>query len=95
MPKLVELLSDNVGRTVIDKTGFIGMFNFQLNFAPGDAVGNSPGPVPAGDPEKLPASADLPTIFSALQEQLGLRLRSAKGPIQVLVIDHVERPSGN
>ena len=86
MPKLVEQLSDSVGRIVIDKTGFTGTFNYQLNFATEDAIGNGLG---------QPASDPLPSIFTALQEQLGLRLESAKGPVEMIVIDHVERPSEN
>ncbi len=80
MAKLAELLADRVGRTVIDKTGFIGTFNFRLVFTP-----DEPGP----------ATADDPSLFAASQEQLGLQLKSTKGPVEVLVIDHVERPSEN
>jgi uncharacterized protein (TIGR03435 family) len=81
MPKLIEILSDTVGRTIIDKTGFTGTFDVRLEFAPDEAIssGLSSGP----------------SIFTALQEQLGLRLEGAKGPVEVLVIDHVERPSEN
>lgn len=81
MPKLVELLSDRIGRTVIDRTSFRGAFDFQLDFAPEEAMGSDPGTAPS--------------IFAALQEQLGMRLESAKGPVEVLVIDRVERPAEN
>ena len=81
MPKLAELLSDRIGRTVVDRTGFRAPFDFQLNFAPDETMGGDPGTAPS--------------IFAALQEQLGLRLESAKGPVEVLVIDRVARPSEN
>lgn len=81
MSKLVEVLADRIGRTVVDKTGFSGTFNFQLDFSPDDAASN-------------PKSGS-PTIFAALQEQLGLRLQAVKGQVEVLVIDHVQRSSPN
>jgi uncharacterized protein (TIGR03435 family) len=65
-------------RTVIDKTGVAGIFDFHLEFAPDGAAPDDTGP----------------SIFTAIQE-LGLKLESAKGPVEFLVIDHVERPSGN
>jgi uncharacterized protein (TIGR03435 family) len=76
------LLQVSVDRPVIDKTGITGTFEFRLNFARDEAIAG----VPPEDPT-------LPSIFSALQEQLGLKLESAKGPVDVLVIDHVERPT--
>ena len=48
---------------------------------------------PAGS--RLPADPDIPNLFAALEEQLGLKLVAAKGPVEVLVIDHAERPSEN
>jgi uncharacterized protein (TIGR03435 family) len=82
------MLTDEAGRTVLDRTGFTGNFNLSLEFAPDEAIANGIGPAPS-------ANLSGPSIFSALQEQLGLRLESAKGPVEVIVIDHVERPSGN
>jgi uncharacterized protein (TIGR03435 family) len=75
-------------RVVIDRTGLIGLFNIHLEFAqdnPPSALANRPS-------STAPAS---PSIFTAVQEQLGLRLSGGKGPVEVLVIDHVERPSVN
>jgi uncharacterized protein (TIGR03435 family) len=88
MARLVEMISDEVGRTVIDKTGFTGTFNLQLDFAPDEGIVSGLGPSPIANPSG-------PSIFTALQEQLGLRLESAKGPVPVLVMAHAERPSEN
>jgi uncharacterized protein (TIGR03435 family) len=88
MPRLIEILTDEVGRTVVDKTGFTGTFNFQLDFAPVQVLAGGPGD--AGD-ANLPAAS----IFAALQQQLGLRLQSTRGPVEILIIEHVERPSEN
>lgn len=71
-------------RPVIDKTGLTGLFNFHLEYAPGQASADAI----AADPAGL-------SIFTALQQQLGLKLTPAKGPGEYLVIDHVERPSPN
>jgi len=75
-------LSNELGRTVIDRTGLTAKYSFQLNWVPST---NSPD---APDP-------DGPSVFAALQEQLGLRLEAGKGPVEVLIIDRVEMPSGN
>lgn len=88
---IVPMLSRMLGRTVIDKTGVTGKFDIhlewtpdpsQLQFLPPDA------PKPNFDPSG-------PSIFTALQEQLGLKLESQKGPVEILIIDHAERPSEN
>jgi uncharacterized protein (TIGR03435 family) len=98
MSKLVEVLADRIGRTVVDKTAFSGTFNFQLDFSPDDAASNpKSAPTAAAGPERpIPGTnVQAPTIFAALQEQLGLRLQAGKGQVEVLVIDHVQRPSPN
>lgn len=75
-----------VGRPVVDKTGLTGAYNFSLVFAfdrgVDAAATNDTGPA-------------RPTIFTALQEQLGLKLEPARGPVETLVIDHIERPPEN
>jgi uncharacterized protein (TIGR03435 family) len=84
-----EGLSGQVGRVVVDQTGLAGNWDFELMFAAERPAGLPPGEeLPAADPTA-------PSIFTAIQEQLGLRLQAAKGPVDVLVIDHVERPSEN
>jgi uncharacterized protein (TIGR03435 family) len=91
------LLSNRLDRPVIDKTGLAGRFDFHLEFAPDTAA---PGlqrrgePVDPGAPA-LPADTGGPSIFTALQEQLGLKLSADKGPVEVIVIDHVEKPAAN
>jgi uncharacterized protein (TIGR03435 family) len=80
-------------RPVVDKTGITGMFDVRLEFALDDASGgflppNSPAPL-------IPDDFSGPSIFTAVQEQLGLKLDSTKGPIEFLVVDHAERPSAN
>jgi bla regulator protein blaR1 len=78
-------------RPVIDKTGIKGRFVFHLEFTPDEALRpdfRDSGPVPTD-----PAAA--PSIFTALQEQLGLKLDPGKGPGTILVIDHVEKPTEN
>jgi bla regulator protein blaR1 len=84
MVDLANYLFPVLGRQVVDKTGVSGRFPVHLTFIPDVAA------VP--DDTRNP---DGPSIFTAVQEQLGLKLDSAKGPVDVLVIDHVERPSEN
>jgi uncharacterized protein (TIGR03435 family) len=83
---LAGTLSGNVGRVVLDRTGLTGDFDVELQWTP-DRVPLS------GDASNPAPSPDGPSIFTALQEQLGLKLESTKGPVDVLVIDHVEQPT--
>ena len=80
------------GRTVIDKTGLNGMFDVRLEWNPDPSVTRSPAAAAAAT-----AAAALPgervDIFTALQEQLGVKLQSARAPLEVLVIDKLERPT--
>ncbi len=94
MMDLALAFSILTGRTVVDKTGITGEFPVHLTFAPDDSMLQVPGA--PGDPGNAAAAADSgPSFFTAVQEQLGLRLESGKGPVEVLVIDHVEKPSEN
>ncbi len=88
---LVGLLSMLLNRTVVDKTGLAGKYDFTLNWTPDESNDPSFFPSSTGQPPD-PAG---PSIFAALQEQLGLKLEAGKGPVQVIVIDHIEKPSGN
>jgi uncharacterized protein (TIGR03435 family) len=94
MAFLADLLSSQLSRPVVDKTGIHGDFQIHLTYAP-DALAASPG-APGFRPTDADATADPgPDIFAAMQEQLGLKLQPAKGPVEVLVIDHVEKPTEN
>jgi uncharacterized protein (TIGR03435 family) len=81
------LLGMVLDRPVIDRTGITGYFEMHVVFSPDDSA--APRPATA---EPAP---DNPGMFQAIQEQLGLRLVPARGPVDVLVIDHIERPSEN
>jgi uncharacterized protein (TIGR03435 family) len=91
LDEFCKLLTNIVGRQVINKTGITGRLDIRFDFS-----GEEPelDTVPANGPRSSdPAAA--PAIFTAIQEQLGLRLDAGKGPIEVLVIDQIERPSEN
>jgi uncharacterized protein (TIGR03435 family) len=96
LDRFAGTLSTFMDRHVIDKTGVTGEFNVRLEFARDEHVPGAdkrPGGPPVAPAE--PSTTDGPTIFMALQQQLGLKLDSTKGPHGFLVIDHVERPSPN
>jgi uncharacterized protein (TIGR03435 family) len=76
---LVETLSGLTGRTAVDKTGLTGKYDFTLKWKPDDSQADTTGP----------------SLFTALRGQLGLKLEPGKGPVEIIVIDHIERPSGN
>ena len=86
---LIEFLSQTLGRTIVDRTGITGFFDIMLQWAP------DPGEFSPGPDARPPVDPSGPSIFTALQEQLGLRLESSKGPVEVIVIDSVEKPSEN
>ena len=97
MTQLVGALSNVLGRPVIDKTGFTGTFDAKIEFSlegttfGASGVGPLGGPLPdAGNPD-----TSRPSIFTALQEQLGLKLDAQKAPSEILVIDHAEKASEN
>jgi uncharacterized protein (TIGR03435 family) len=76
----------------VDKTGLSGRFDFTLRWTPDDSQFRGMGvrvPAPVDDPNAPPG------LFTAIQEQLGLRLESTNAPVEVLVITRVERPSEN
>jgi uncharacterized protein (TIGR03435 family) len=93
MPAFAKQLSLILGKEVIDQTGFTGRFALHLEFAMDDVLAGLPNPARLDGPGQ--GGNDRPSIRTALQEQLGLKLEASKGPVDVLVIDHVERPTEN
>jgi len=100
LDRFADVLSRILGRMVVDKTSLKDLYEFTLNWTPEEGQGPMiPG---TGDPgagalskDAAPPDATGPTIFTALQEQLGLKLESQKGPVDTIVIEHVEKPSQN
>jgi uncharacterized protein (TIGR03435 family) len=78
MTQFADMLSSHLGSPVKDRTGLPGVYNFTLEWLPDDAPLTTGGPVAN-------------TVFGALEEQLGLRLETGKVPIDILVVDHIER----
>jgi bla regulator protein blaR1 len=85
----VSFMSQQLGRTIVDKTGLTGKYDYTLEWEPDDA------PPMAMNDNGLPLDSGKASIFTALQEQLGLRLEPQKDAISVLVIDQIEHPSAN
>jgi uncharacterized protein (TIGR03435 family) len=79
-------------RPVVDQTGLTGRYDFTLNWTPDDSQFGGMG-------VKVPPPTDSanapPALYTAIQEQIGLKLDATKAPAEVLVIDHVEKPSEN
>ena len=93
---LVTVLSRTLGRTIVDRTGLTGKYDFTLEYAPEEGGAQQPGAgAEAGAALPSSPSDSAPSIFTALQEQLGLKLESTKGPVDVIVIDHIEKPAEN
>ena len=96
IPGLLMFLANTMRREVIDKTGLSGRFDFHLEWAPEEATA-PPVVGQTDDPTKQTPSVGTigPSIFTALQEQLGLKLESDRAPVEVLVIDNIEKPEAN
>jgi uncharacterized protein (TIGR03435 family) len=102
MAGLAEMLSGQLDLPVVDMTGLTGKYDYTLSFAPEGLAGmrlpggpppNAPPPGEGGVGMPAASASDAqsgPNLFTALQEQLGLRLEQKKGPVDLLVIDHVE-----
>jgi uncharacterized protein (TIGR03435 family) len=92
LAQFVTTLSDLARRPVIDKTGLTGLYDFALKFAPETAGTAGPfGMLPGAPPP--PIDPDAPSFVTAVQEQLGLKLESARGPVEVVVINKFEKPT--
>ena len=88
---LAKVLAQEVGRSVKDETGLQGVFDFKLQWEP-----DAPAPGAGDAPGTMANLRGGSSLFTAIQEQLGLKLEARKGPVEVLVIDHVEaKPTEN
>ena len=89
---LTPMLSRLLARTVVDKTGLTGKFDVSMEWTPDETQAMQ---LPPGAPTPPPSDFTGPSIFTALQEQLGLKLESQKGPVEIFVIERAEKPSEN
>lgn len=97
MRSLAQQLSRQLGRTVLDRTGLQGAYDFTLQYSEDQNQSVMFRPADGGGPGAGSALTEpsWPSIFTAIQEQLGLKLESTRGPVEILVIDHIEKPSEN
>jgi bla regulator protein blaR1 len=100
MKEFVRGLQMILRQPVLDRTGITDRFDVDLKFTRDDITGGLPGRMGGAGPDSVaPAPADAlnapPSILTALQEQLGLKLEKSKGPVEVFVIERLERPSAN
>jgi uncharacterized protein (TIGR03435 family) len=89
MARLAEVLTRVLDRQVIDRTGRLEKVNISLRWAPDEHEAAT------ASSDAIPLQPDTPSIFTAVQEQLGLKLQPGKAPVKLLVIDHAEEPSGS
>jgi uncharacterized protein (TIGR03435 family) len=89
MAQILQFLSPSLDRVVLDRTGLAGNFDLDLQWTPDLPHGPPPGEPPLVNGQIVDPNGT--SIFTAVQEQLGLKLESTKGPVDVLVIDHVEQ----
>jgi uncharacterized protein (TIGR03435 family) len=90
MATFAEALSLSVDRKVVDRSGLTGYYEFELSFSPD--FGAPGGPLPPGVAPP-PSGPDLGSLYRALQEQLGVKLESTRGTVEVIVIDQIARPT--
>lgn len=93
MTMLATQLSQQLGRSVTDKTGLKGQYDIKLEWTPDESQG--PGPKEGGGEAAAPIDSSGPSIFTALQDQLGLKLEGQKGPVEIIVIDRIEKATEN
>ncbi len=94
MADFATMISGTAQRVVVDKTGLTGYYDIALTYTPaGDQLPQ--GPPPPGAPAPPPIDPDGPTFFTAIQEQLGLKLDNQRGPVDVVVIDSIQQPTEN
>ena len=93
--RLARDLTQMLGHPVLDKTELKGVYDFKLQFTPDDRLQPPSGLAPDQRLPVPPADSNVPSLFDALQEQLGLKLEPGKGPVEVIAVDRVEKPSAN
>ena len=94
MADFATMISGTAQRVVIDKTGLTGYYDIALTYTPaGDQLPQ--GAPPPGAPAPPPIDPDGPSFFTAIQEQLGLKLENQRGPVEVVVIDSIQQPTEN
>ena len=91
--QIAPVLARFLGRTVVDKSGLTAKYDISLQWTPDDM--QLAQLLPPDAPRPAPSDAGGPSIFTAIQEQLGLKLESQKGPVETIVIDRAEKPSEN
>jgi uncharacterized protein (TIGR03435 family) len=94
MANLTTYLSRELGRPVLDRTGLLGHYDFHVDWTPDSGPCAGSAPDDAG-PRAVVSPLSGPSLFTALREELGLKLESTKGPVEVIVIDSVEKPDHN
>ena len=92
MTRLATMLVPRVERIVVDQTGLTGLYDFDLQFLPDQGYGRAGADVPV---RMYLVAADVPPLLTAIQEQLGLKLQPARGAVEYVVIESIERPSEN
>jgi uncharacterized protein (TIGR03435 family) len=98
LASLVHTLSGRLSRTILDETGLTGKYDFTLQWSPDERAGPMSAAIQGGgsrSDDAPPPDSSAPSIFTAIQEQLGLKLEPRKVPVEILVIDHVQAPSEN
>lgn len=96
MRMLTTALSNVLGRPVVDRTGLMGKYDFKMEWTPDvGQIGKGGAPGESPDASSLPDPSGGPSIFTAIQQQLGLKLESQKEPVEIIVIDRVEKASAN
>jgi uncharacterized protein (TIGR03435 family) len=98
MESLAHAIEQQLGGTVVDKTGLTGRYDYTLKWSREGGAGSAvPFGPKSGAPDggESPAASTAPPLFTAIQEQLGLKLVSQKEPVEVVVIDQIQQPSPN
>ena len=95
IPVFLQYLAPKVNRVIVDRTGLTGNFDIELQWTPDNLPPRAPG-APADQPIRVngqDVDPNGPSLFTAMQEQLGLKLDSTRAPVEVLVVDRIEQPS--